>query len=108
SLDARALRDHRGEAAARRVAADADARRIAAEAARVLERELVRGPRVLLRRGEAVLGAHAVVDRQHEAARASGDQAAERVAPVEVADHEAALVEIEHERARAIEIVRYV
>jgi hypothetical protein len=104
SLGARALRDHRGEAAAGRVAAYADARGIAAEAAGAREREAIDGPRILLRGGEAVLGAHAIVDRQHETARAHGEHAAERRTPVEVADHEAALVEIEQQRARAVEI----
>ena len=108
TLGARALCNQRGESAARRVAADPDPLRVPAELARALEREAVHRPRVLLRRGEAVLRAPAIVDRQHRAARARREHAAEAVAPVELADHEAALVEIEHERARTVEIRRHV
>jgi hypothetical protein len=103
-----ALRDHRREPAARGVAAHADPLGIAAEHARVFERVAVRRPRVVLRRREAVLGALAIVDREHRTARRPGELAAERIAPVELADHVATLMEVQDQRARAVEIGRHV
>ena len=87
-------RDRRGEVAARAVAADRDA-------VVALRRPLEGARRVVDVGRERVLGRLAVLDAQHVDARVPAEHAARRVVRVEVADDEAAAVQVEQRRFSA-------
>ena len=84
-----------GEVASGAVAADRDPCRVDAEGRRVVARPLERGRRVLDGGRERVLRSHPVVHGQHGHAGVAGEEAADALARHEVADHEAAAVEVE-------------
>ena len=65
----------------------------------MLDDPAVRRHRVVVRRGEGVLGRQPVVDRQDPDAAALGQEPAGRVVAVEVAVHPAAAVEVHQQRA---------
>jgi hypothetical protein len=93
-------RDDGGEVAAGAVAADRRGATRSRPSARHGGAPSGRGEAVVDRGREAVLGAHAVVDRDDRAARAVGELAAEHVVGVEVADGPAAAVEVHQHRRR--------
>ncbi len=89
----------RGQVAAGAVAAHGHARGLAAELRRVLRSPAEGRRRILHRGGEAMLGRQPVVDREHVHAGVSREEAAGAVVGVEVADHPAAAVVVDEERA---------
>ena len=90
------------EVAAGAVAADGDPRP-GRRRARRRSRAPRRRPRPRLRPGrEGVLGREPVVDREHPAAAVLGEEAAEAVVGLEVADHPAAAVVVDEQRLRRL------
>ncbi len=76
-----------------------------ASAAALRVRPARRGDGVVHRRGKAVLGTEAIVDRDHRAHREVGELAARHVVRLEVADGPAAAVE-EHQRRQHLAVLR--
>ena len=94
-------RHHRGQVAARAVAADRDARRIEPEARGVGRHPQQSRVGVLDRRRVLELGREPVVHRRDRAAGRVDDGPADAVVGVEVADHPAAAVVEDQHRMRA-------
>ena len=95
------MRNDCGEVAAGAVAAHPHPLRIGAERLGVRERPRVGSGCVFDRRRERVLGREAVVDREHVGARVPAQQPAQAVVRVEIAEHEAAAVEVRQQRLAA-------
>ncbi len=93
-------RRDRGEVAARAVAADGDAARIGAEHVRAASDVRERGPRVVGRGRERMLGREPVVDRQDAHAGEVREQAARRVVRRDRALDPSAAVVVDEQRPR--------
>ena len=93
--------DHGGEVAAGAVAADRDPGRVDAQLGGVGAGPGEGGPGVLDRGREGMLGRQPVVDREHRRPGRGGEEAADAVVGVEVADHPAAAVEVDRAAAAA-------
>jgi len=100
------LADRRGQRCARSVPAHQNPLRVAADLSGVFARPRERGVRVIVRGGEAMLRCQAVADGSDDTARGFGQERAERFTQVEIADHEATLMEVEQQRARPVEVGR--
>ena len=99
---AQPMRNRRRQIAAGTVAADRQACRIDAQGARLRRHPSGDGQAVVHRAWEGGLGAHPVIDRDHGAAAAIAQLAAQHVVRVEVADDEPAAVEIDQTRQHGI------
>ena len=93
-----------GEAAARRIAADAEFCPVDPPRLRRRCDRLHRRERILVSGGKAVFRAEPIVDGDHPASRHGGERRAYRVVAVEVARDEPAAVEIDEPRQRAVRL----
>ena len=91
--------DHGREVAAGAVAADGDPGRVAPSSAALATAQRA-GPGVFDGGGEGVLGGEPVVHREDRGPGGVGEEAADPVVGLEVADHPAAAVEIDEQRRR--------
>ena len=92
---ARHERHHGGEVAARAVAADGQLFGIYFQTICVAGNKRESGKAILHGRRKRGLGRFPILHREHRAARAVGERAADDIVRVEIADHPAAAVEID-------------
>jgi hypothetical protein len=94
---------HRGrEVAAGAVAADGEARGVDADRRAVGGHPFQRGHHIVEGAGKARLGCQAIVDMEHRNAGLDRELGAEHVVAVEVAEHPAAAMRIDHRRQRGV------